>query len=93
MKKITSEIIKYSKTATMTTISQDGILETEVIIPPLDKQREYTTKLSSIFKEKYYMIKETECLDNLLNSLLQRAFKGDLKFNDKAFKELEQTMT
>ena len=36
-----NQVIAQSKTATMTTIGQDGILKTDIILPPLDLQKQF----------------------------------------------------
>lgn len=46
------QIISQSKTATMTTIGQDGILKTDIILPPIDKQREFYAFVKQVDKSK-----------------------------------------
>ena len=48
-----NQVIKNSKTATMTTISQQGIVDTKVLLPPLSIQQEFTKFLSQINKLKF----------------------------------------
>ncbi len=72
------QIEKYSKTSTMTTISQEGILEAEIIIPPLHKQIEYKKIVNKIFEEKKKLETSLAELENNFNSIMQRAFKGEL---------------
>lgn len=47
-----NQVISQSKTATMTTIGQDGILKTNIILPPLDKQRDFYAFVKHIDKSK-----------------------------------------
>lgn len=47
-----NQVISKSKTATMTTIGQDGILKTNIILPPLEKQKEYYTFVKQIDKSR-----------------------------------------
>lgn len=47
-----NQIISKSKTATMTTIGQDGILKTNIILPPLEKQKEYYNFVKQIDKSR-----------------------------------------
>jgi len=47
-----NQVIAQSKTATMTTIGQDGILKTNIILPPLDKQREFYAFVNQVDKSK-----------------------------------------
>ena len=49
-----NQIISKSKTATMTTIGQDGILKTNIILPPLEKQKEYYNFVKQIDKSRLY---------------------------------------
>lgn len=51
------QIISQSKTATMTTIGQDGILKTDIILPPIDKQREFYAFVKQVDKSKFRNIK------------------------------------
>jgi len=59
--------------------------------PPIELQNNFSQILNKIEMLRNNI--NISKLDNIFNSLIQRAFKGELKFNDKAFKELEQTMT
>jgi len=74
-------------------LNADQIKKMKVIKPPhklINDFARYFHKLSSVKKHiEMNLLK----LDTLFNSLLQRAFKDELKFNDKAFKEMEQTLT
>lgn len=73
-----SQIMKNSKTSTMTTISQEGITNTEIIIPPIEIQKEYLNKVLhqiELIKKHHLALTDSE---NLFNSLMQRAFKGEL---------------
>lgn len=47
-----NQIISKSKTATMTTIGQDGILKTNIFLPPLEKQKEYYNFVKQIDKSR-----------------------------------------
>lgn len=46
------QIIAQSKTATMTTIGQNGILKADIILPPLEKQKEFYAFIKQIDKSK-----------------------------------------
>ena len=48
-----NQVIAQSKTATMTTIGQDGILKTDIILPPVDKQREFYDFVKQVTKSKF----------------------------------------
>ena len=47
-----NQVVAQSKTATMTTIGQDGILKTDIILPPMDMQREFYEFVSQVDKSK-----------------------------------------
>ena len=46
------QVIAQSKTATMTTIGQDGILKTLIILPPIEKQKQFYNFVKQIDKSK-----------------------------------------
>lgn len=48
-----NQVIAQSKTATMTTIGQDGILKTEIILPPIEKQKEFYDFVKQVDKSKF----------------------------------------
>ena len=47
-----NQVILQSKTATMTTIGQDGILKTDIILPPIEKQKEFYDFVKQVDKSK-----------------------------------------
>ena len=46
------QIIAQSKTATMTTIGQDGILKSSVVLPPIDLQNQFAAFVAEVDKSK-----------------------------------------
>jgi len=76
-----NQIIKHSKTSTMTTISQSGIMECSIIVPPVQIQNQFLQILKKIEYEKQKLQNSLSLLNDNFNSLMQRAFKGEL-FND-----------
>ena len=52
-----NQVIAQSKTATMTTIGQDGILKTDIILPPIEKQKEFYDFVHQVDKSKVIEIK------------------------------------
>ena len=48
-----NQVIAQSKTATMTTIGQDGILKTDIILPPLEKQKQFLQFVEQTDKSKF----------------------------------------
>ena len=47
-----NQIIAQSKTATMTTIGQDGILKADIILPPIEKQKDFYNFVHQVDKLK-----------------------------------------
>ncbi len=74
----------------MANINAQELQNISIHIPPIDLQNRYAEILNSILKNRDDLSSNSKYLDNLFNSLLQRAFKGDLKFNDKAFNDIEE---
>ena len=48
------QIIAQSKTATMTTIGQDGILKSSVVLPPIDLQNQFADFVAEVDKSKLF---------------------------------------
>ena len=69
-----NQIISQSKTATMTTIGQDGILKTEIIFPPIEKQHEFYLFVKQIEKTKAAVQKALDEAQLLFDSLMQEFF-------------------
>ena len=69
-----NQVISKAKTATMTTIGQDGILKTDIILPPLEKQREYYDFIKQIDKSRSRIQKSLEASQELFDSLMQEYF-------------------
>ena len=49
-----NQVVSRSKTATMTTIGQDGILKTDIILPPLELQTQFAAFVAQTDKSKFY---------------------------------------
>ena len=58
----------------MTTIGQDGILKTNIILPPLEKQKEYYNFVKQIDKSRSRIQKSLEASQELFDSLMQEYF-------------------
>ena len=69
-----NQVIAQSKTATMTTIGQDGILKTEIILPPIEKQKEFYDFVKQVDKSKVVVQKALEETQLLFDSLMQKYF-------------------
>ena len=68
------QIISQSKTATMTTIGQDGILKTMIILPPIERQKQFLEFVKQIDKSKFEIQKSLEKLETLKKALMQKYF-------------------
>ena len=69
-----NQVISQSKTATMTTIGQDGILKTDIILPPIEKQKEFYDFVKQVDKSKVAVQKALDEAQLLFDSLMQEYF-------------------
>ena len=69
-----NQVISRSKTATMTTIGQDGILKTDIILPPLEFQRQFLQFVKQTDKSKAVIQKALDEAQLLFDSLMQKYF-------------------
>lgn len=69
-----NQVISQSKTATMTTIGQDGILKTDIILPPLELQKQFLKFVEQTDKLKFEVQKSLEETQKLMDALMQQYF-------------------
>ena len=69
-----NQVIAQSKTATMTTIGQDGILKTDVILPPLELQKQFLKFVQQNDKSKLSIQQSLDKLETLKKALMQKYF-------------------
>lgn len=69
------QIIAQSKTATMTTIGQDGILKAAIILPPVELQQEFLRFVEQTDKSKVAVQKALDEAQLLFDSLMQKYFQ------------------
>ena len=69
-----NQVIAQSKTATMTTIGQDGILKTDIILPPLEMQKKFLAFVEQTDKSKLSVQQSIDQLETLKKSLMQKYF-------------------
>ena len=69
-----NQVIAQSKTATMTTIGQDGILKTTIILPPMALQKEFYDFIKQVDKSKSAIQKSLDETQLLFDSLMQKYF-------------------
>jgi len=72
-----NQVIAQSKTATMTTIGQDGILNINIILPPIEKQKEFYDFVKQLDKSKLIIQKSLDELETLNKALMQKYFGGN----------------
>lgn len=68
------QIIAQSKTATMTTIGQDGILNSKIILPPMEEQKLFLRFVEQTDKSKFAIQQSLNQLEILKKSLMQQYF-------------------
>ena len=71
-------VMRNAKTSTMTTISQDGISNIEIPLPNLSLQILFRERIYQLTAQKAQAQASLVQAEDLFNSLLQRAFKGEL---------------
>ena len=69
-----NQVIAQSKTATMTTIGQDGILKTDIILPPMEIQKKFLAFVEQTDKSKLAVQQSIGELEELKKSLMQQYF-------------------
>lgn len=69
-----NQVLKHAKTSTMTTIGQDGILRTKIILPPLENQKKFLSIIKQVDKLKFEVQKSLDQTQMLFDSLMQEYF-------------------
>ena len=64
--------------STISGINQTGLKRISVFIPPISTQKKYREIYEKVLGAQFSYQKDFENIDNLFNSLLQRAFRGEL---------------
>ena len=74
-----SQLIKLGKTTSgLNTINTSNVKGIEILLPPIKIQKKYITIQETIFKYIQKLNQQQKESENLFNSLLQKAFKGEL---------------
>ena len=73
-----NKIDKYSSTSLQPNVSNKQIEKIEIFVPPLEIQNQFTKRVQAIEAQKAQAQASLAQADHLFNSLLQRAFKGEL---------------
>jgi type I restriction enzyme S subunit len=77
-KKSKKELTKISRGVRQANISNRDIENLKMITPTIENQIRYIGAINSIQKQKCILVKQSFFSENLFNSLLQKAFKGEL---------------
>ena len=75
---VTTEIQKRVKGAVTKTITKDAVREIPIIYPPMELQNKFAKIVEHVEAQKQKNELVIEQMNNLFNSLSQRAFKGEL---------------
>ena len=78
------EIQAHIKGAVTKTITKDALRSVELPIPPIERQREFITALTQIKHIKGSSLAGSDNIKQLFDSLMQRAFKGELELKGVA---------
>ena len=73
-----NKIDKYSSTSLQPNVSNKQIEKMEIFVPPLEIQNQFTKRVQAIESQKALAQASLAQAEDLFNSLLQRAFKGEL---------------
>lgn len=71
-------ILIHVTKSTISGINNKGLNSIQVILPPIDLQNQYAERVAIIEEQKAIAQKRLEKSEELFNSLLQKAFKGEL---------------
>ena len=74
---------KLKTSAGQYTINQTGISEIKITVPPIQLQNQFADFVKQADKLKFEMEKSLKKLEDNFNSLMQRAFNGELEFNSQ----------
>jgi len=72
------EIQKRVRGAVTKTIKKEAIREIPIVLPPIDLQNRFAEIVEKIEKQKQLTQKSLEKSEQFFQSLLQKAFKGEL---------------
>jgi type I restriction enzyme S subunit len=64
--------------AVMEAITKDQLENFNIIVPPIEVQNQFETIINILFGKKSIQIQSNNYSENLFNSLIQKAFKGEL---------------
>lgn len=77
-------LLQYVTKSTISGINQTNLSKVEVLLPPIELQASFVDKVNSIDELKSQVAVLYYSYNNNFNSLIQRAFKGELKLKGVA---------
>ena len=83
-KKTKKELTKISRGVRQANISNRDLYALKMIMPSISEQEKYVAAIKNIEKQKQQAQANLEKSEALFNSLLQRAFKGELTSSEAA---------
>jgi len=75
---IRRDLLKRASTTTIPDLSHGQFYDLNIIVPPLDLQNQFAVRVAVIEEQKAIAQKSLVKSEELFNSLLQKAFKGEL---------------
>lgn len=78
LKTFNKYLLTQARGATIKGINMKVLRELDIMIPPLPLQNQFAQKVQAIEEQKELLQKSLKLLEDNYNSLMQRAFKGEL---------------
>jgi type I restriction enzyme, S subunit len=76
-------LVRDTAQVTIAHLTAERFREIKILIPPREHQHTFSQLVKKIESIKLFQRNYEEELDNLFQSLMQKAFKGELQFNEK----------
>ncbi|MCM1991302.1 restriction endonuclease subunit S [Oceanirhabdus seepicola] len=73
-----NEILKHSNRTNIPKVNKSQLMTFECILPPVELQNQFSQKVQKIEAQKELMQQSLTEMENNFNSLMQKAFKGEL---------------
>ena len=83
---IRRDLLKRASTTTIPDLSHSQFYDINIILPPIEMQNQFAERVQAIEVQKAKAQASLEKAEELFNSLLQRAFKGELFIKSRLLK-------